>query len=117
MHQNASECFRMLQNASEAFRMNQKASECMRMLQNALESFRTLQNASERFRMLQIALECFRMHENASVALFKFGIKRVSQIGSFITLTGSPYTNDFNNAKNTRKARDNNKATHNINTT
>ena len=60
--QNASDCIRMLQNASE----DQNASECIRMLQNASECFRMAQNASDCFRLLQNALECFRLHQNAS---------------------------------------------------
>ena len=54
-----SECFRMLQIASEGFRLHQKALECVRMLQNASEYFRLQQNASERIRRLQNASECF----------------------------------------------------------
>ena len=67
MPQNASECCRIHQNASECFGMLQcfRTSECFRMPQNAPECFRMLQNASEccrmPYRMLQNASECFRM--------------------------------------------------------
>ena len=56
--------------------MHQNASDCIRMLQNASEGFRMHQNASGRSRMLQIAFECFRKHQKPSEcirALQKFG--------------------------------------------
>ena len=53
MLQNASDCNRMRQNASEGFRRHQNALECLKMFQIALEGFRMRQNASDCIRMLQ----------------------------------------------------------------
>ena len=44
LHNNVTECYRMLQNVTECYRMLQNVTECYRMFQNVTECYRMLQN-------------------------------------------------------------------------
>jgi len=54
LHNNVTECYRMLQNVTECYRMLQNVTECFRMLQNVTECYRILQQIC-----IHVTSECY----------------------------------------------------------